>query len=381
MTAPATAPPPHRRVPQEAGLDELAAALERAPRHALDSESNSGFAYRERLCLLQLNVGGELWLVDLPALPVAADGTSHALDRLRPVLESPERRTILHGGEFDVGCLKRDYGLALRGVWDTQQAARLLGWQKTGYAALVEKLCGVALAKGFSPYDWARRPLPERALAYALDDVRYLPRVQQEIATAIAAADLEEELAIANATVETAEWSGGFDPAALWRLKGAGGLPRPALAVLTVLLAWRDRLGKHLDLPPGRVINHRLLLALSRTPPADEAGLRRAGLRGRRLARHGRELLEVLRSARRDPPPIPEPPARERLPPAVRHRRDRLKEWRRQEAARRGLPEQTVLPAAALEHLARHGAGDLAAVPQLGAKRARLYGAQLAELC
>jgi hypothetical protein len=34
-----------------------------------------------------------------------------------------------------------------------------------------------------------------------------------------------------------------------------------------------------------------------------------------------------------------------------------------------------------LEHLKRHGAGDLAAVPQLGAKRIARYGDKLKQLC
>ncbi|MGB6001486.1 MAG: hypothetical protein WBI00_13465, partial [Thermoanaerobaculia bacterium] len=83
---------PYRWIAEPQGLEELASALDAQGSHCLDSESNSGFAYEERLCLLQLNVGDELWLVDLLALAEE----SAALDPLRSVLESQSHTTILH---------------------------------------------------------------------------------------------------------------------------------------------------------------------------------------------------------------------------------------------------------------------------------------------
>jgi ribonuclease D len=67
--------------------------------------------------------------------------------------------------------------------------------------------------------------------------------------------------------------------------------------------------------------------------------------------------------------------------PGIRERERKLKAWRRREAERRGVPHQVVLPARSLEHLKLFGADDLEAVPQLGAKRSRLYGRDLARLC
>jgi ribonuclease D len=69
------------------------------------------------------------------------------------------------------------------------------------------------------------------------------------------------------------------------------------------------------------------------------------------------------------------------VPPEEESREQRLKDWRRGEAEKRKVPLQVVLPARALEYLKRHGAGDLAAVPQLGAKRGAGYGDKLRALC
>ena len=358
------------------GLRRLGAALEAAPEHAIDSEANSGFAYRERLCLLQVNVGERLWLVDLVALP-SEDGL---LEPLRPALESSRITTFLHGGEYDVGLLARDHGIRPAAIWDSQQAASLLGWPQTGYGTLVERICGVTLEKGHAFNDWARRPLAPKPLHYALDDVRYLPAVCRRLRELVRQADLEEEVEIAGRAVAEATWNGDFRPDGLWRIKGVRQLERKHLPVLAALWKWRDAAAREADMPAGRLINNALLLALARAAPRRPDELRRLGVRGRRLERWGRAVLRVIQRALDDPPAVPEPETAPRSAPAERDRGNRLRQWRRQESKRRGVTEQAVLPAAALRHLARHGAADLAAVPQLGAKRVRLYGDVLTRL-
>jgi ATP-dependent DNA helicase RecQ len=67
----------------------------------------------------------------------------------------------------------------------------------------------------------------------------------------------------------------------------------------------------------------------------------------------------------------------------TRAREDRLRDWRRQEAAQRGVPNVVVLPNPALEDLAARAAvsvDELAQHPDVGAKRAARYGAALVRL-
>lgn len=364
-------------IESSADLGRLARAVDAAPWVALDLEANSMFVYRERVCLVQINAGGELFVVDTLALADAPE----ALAPLAAALCDPQRPVWVHGGEYDVGCLKRDYGIALRGVFDTQQAASMLGWEKTGYGAVVERVCGVALPKGHSQYDWATRPLDGDALRYAIDDVAYLPQVAEHLREAVAAADLVEEVAIANATVEASEWRGGFDPAGFWRLKGIRDLPNRALPTLAALWSWRDGIARDQDLPPGRVIANDLLLALARNAPTNFGSLRKMGVKSRILSSHGDALLDLCKQCREEPGPVPERPWIREVGDTERAREDRLKDWRRGEAERRGVPLQVVLPAKSLEHLKIHGADDLTAVPQLGAKRAERYGEALRRCC
>jgi ribonuclease D len=385
--APAGPPPDFTWVQHPDGLAAVAAALAGAAWVALDTESNSMFVYRERMCLLQLNAGGTLFVIDTlalapaPGLDAAGEPVpSSALAPLRAQLERGDRRLYLHGGEYDVGVFKRDYGIQLGGIWDSQQAASFLGHERTGYGAVVERYCGISLDKGWAQYDWGTRPLDAAALRYAVDDVVFLPRIAAELEKDIAAAGLDEELALANAAVAETTWSGGFDPGGFWRIKGVRELAPHSLGILAALHAWRDAIARAADRPPGRMVNNETLLALARQAPTNYQLLKRIGVKGWLLSAHGEELIALIKANRSDPKPLPPRPRAREVLPIEEERERRLKDWRRAEAERRGVPLQVVLPARALEYLKQHGAGDLSAVPQLGAKRIALIGEHLRRL-
>ncbi len=375
----------HTWIATAADLPLVAEACRTAPWVALDSEANSMFVYREQMCLLQINAGGHLIVVDMVALlkEEGWDGSvpSRVLDPLKAELTRTDRPLWLHGGEYDCALLKRDFGITPAGVWDTQQAASLLGWPATGYGSVVEKLCGVLLAKAYTQYDWATRPLDPGALQYALDDVVHLPQCAELLKTEIAAADLVEEHAIACQAVTESTSGAGFDPAGFWKIKGIRDLPKECHGVLAALYTWRDGKAREANLPAGRIINNESLLIVAKYAPLSFQQLKKAGVKSWVLSDHGEALIEVIRNAKAEPPVVPEPPRRREVDDAEEDRETRLKDWRRAESERRKVPLQVVLPAKAIEHLKRYGANDLSAVPQLGSKRIGLYGEKLIALC
>ncbi|MEK7413425.1 MAG: HRDC domain-containing protein [Planctomycetota bacterium] len=361
-------------VSDPAVMAEVAAACAAASWIALDTESNSMHAYQEQCCLVQVNAGGVMFVLDPIALGREVFGS------IKSSLEDPAKTVWLHGGEYDCAVMRRDFGIQLRGVFDSQQAASMLGFEKTGYGSVVERMLGVQLAKEFSQYNWKTRPIEDGAMAYAIDDVRYLPTAAEQLRTLITEADIVEEVNLANRAVEDSEWGGGFDPGGFYRVKGARELPRPSLPVLAALWAWRDETAKTLDLPPGRVINNETLLSLVRRPVVTFQQLKHVGVKGWLLAQHGVALLDCLKGAIANPPAVPPPVKHRDVEPIEEEREKRLKDWRRSESDRRKVPLQVVLPARALEYLKRYGSADLTVVPQLGAKRIALYGEKLTEL-
>jgi ribonuclease D len=376
--------PEHRWVRDPSTLAELAATMLAAPWVALDSEANSMFVYRERVCLIQLNVAGALWIVDPLALTEGASPEQRR-DRLAALaapLADPRVRIWMHGGGNDVVGLEREFGLRMTHVFDTQQAASFLGWPKTGYAAVVEAICEVRLAKEHTQYDWGQRPIDAGALRYALEDVIHLPTIGAELRERIAAADLEEELELANhAVTQTSAVEPGFDPARMWRLKGATELRADRLPVLTAVYAWRDAKGQELDYPPGRLIANEPLVHLAAHAPRDREALRKTRLRGAFIREYGDELLAVIERALAEPPEVPARVDRRKRPPQDVAARDKaLRNWRREEAERRGVPAHVVLPPRALDWLATHGYARVAECPELGRKRLDRYGDALAAM-
>lgn len=377
--------PPHEWLDRPEQLAALGEALKAVPWLALDCEANSMFVYRERLCLLQLNLAGRLVVVDPLPLLVAEgwDGSapSKSLEALRPGLERTDRRLWLHGGEYDCSLLRRDFGINLGGVWDTQQAASMLGWEQSGYGAVVAKTLDIHLAKAHAQEDWGRRPLATEAIRYALDDVIHLPKAGEILAAAVAKADIEEEHAIANAAVAATTSHIGFDPAAMWKVKGIRDVSRSNLGVFLALYTWRDGLARQADKPPGRLINNEVLLVLARHAPTSFQQLKLSGVHGRIMSAHGDELLALIKDAKSKPLNLPDVPRQREVAEHEEKLEDKLKDWRRAEAANRGVPLQVVLPAKALDHIKRHGASELSSVPQLGPKRIARYGAKLLDLC
>jgi ribonuclease D len=372
----------YRWIDDTSGIAALDAELDHLAWLTVDTESNSMHVYQERICLIQLNLGyadgrRQMVVIDPLQLPKARE----SLGRLAEVFEDPALPIWLHGGEYDVVCFDRDYGIRLQGVWDSQQAAAMLGFQRSGYGAVVEQQLGVKLAKAHAAYDWATRPLDEDALGYAIDDVRYLPDVIGKFMDQVAAADIEEELAIANRAVEEVQARAtGYDPSAIWRLKGIRDVPQQHLPILVALHRWRDELGAERDCPPGRIIANELLVALARNAPTAFGQLKRMRMRSSTLRDIGDGIIEQVKAAKDNPPDVPAPVARREPDPREREREKALKAWRREESERREVPTQLVLPARALEHLKRFGGEELGEVPQLGDKRIARYGATLRKL-
>src|SRR6202171_6669514 len=135
----------------------------RSPRGGLDTESNGFHAYFEKVCLLQIATPAGDWAVDTLAL---------GLSPLVPLLADPAREPILHAAEYDVLCMKRDYGFSFGRIFDTHAAAKTLGIEKVGLHDLLADQLGGQLAVGEQRSDWGGRPLTARQLAYTLSGVR-----------------------------------------------------------------------------------------------------------------------------------------------------------------------------------------------------------------
>ena len=87
----------------------------------------------------------------------------------------------MHGADYDISLFRMTFDWAPDEILDTQIGARFLGAERFGLAYLLEEEYGVQVSKQSQKADWSRRPLSEKMLEYAFNDVRYLIDLGQKI--------------------------------------------------------------------------------------------------------------------------------------------------------------------------------------------------------
>jgi ribonuclease D len=354
-------------------LADLVASLTGRRAIALDTESDSLHHHREKVCLVQIGVEEGGWLID----PLAA----RDLSPLAPLLADPAVVKVLHGADYDVTTLKRDFGFTFASVFDTMIAARVLGRPEIGLQALLRTEFGIALAKDSQKDDWSRRPLTPTQETYALADVAHLIPLHDRLV-----AGLEElgrlawvgEECAAVAALEPARR--GRDADAWQKVKGARRLSRRQQAVLQAVFAWRDAIADRTDVPAFKIVSSETLMDLAERHPATVEELRAMKGLSPRVHREAGALLETIARAWALPedawPHMPVAP-RPVVSEATRRRIDALRTWRTAEAKRLALDVSVVLPQRLLERVAEAAPrtpSDLEAVEGLRRWRRDTFG-------
>jgi ribonuclease D len=354
-------------------LPRLRDELARDPLLGVDTESNSMYAYRERVCLIQLSTRVTDYLVD-PLSGVK-------IEPLGEFFEDSIIEKVFHAAEYDIICMKRDFSFAFNNLFDTMIASRVCGMKNFGYGALLSEILGIASDKSHQRDDWGRRPLPADSLLYAQMDTHYLPALRDDFARRLTemnrwqdAREAFYELTLVDAARRE------FDPEGYWRLALPNQLTRRQSAVLRELYLLRDELARQRNLPTFKVMQDKLLLALAQVTPTSLAELEQVeGVGQGTLHRYGGRILAAVaagKAARPPRPPAPEPPA----DPVVVERYTALREWRKTLAAERGIESDVIIPKDTLWLVAEANPrtlDDLRTVQGVTSWRLEQYGAAM----
>ena len=374
---PSSALQPPTLVADDTTLAALVSDLARHPVVAVDTESNSLHAYRERVCLIQFSTTDADFIVDPVRLP--------DVRALAPFFANPDQVKVFHAAEGDLVGLRRDFRFEAANIFDTMSAARTLGWPQVGLASILDARFGVTLNKKYQRADWKRRPLTPEQLDYARMDTHYLVALRDIQLEALAAAGRSDEAheeferlaRLPGAPEKTAP-----DPLAFWRAKGARELTPAQAAVLQALFAYREQQAERQDRPLFKVFGEDTLIDLARRAPRQAEALKSApGMSPDQIARHGPGLLQAIQIGLDAPPQCP--PQTEREPDEVQNRYDRLHTWRKNTAKARGVESDVILPRSALWDLARRpprSLDQLAGIADFGPWRRQAYGQEILAL-
>lgn len=322
---------------RQSALKNLARELLTQPIVAVDTESNSLYAYRERVCLIQFSYPKADYLVD----PLALDD----LSPLAEVFAQPRIEKVFHAAEYDLICLRRDFGFEFENLFDTMLSARMVGREAVGLGSLLEEEFGVTLDKRYQRANWGQRPLPEHLLSYARLDTHYLIPLRERLAAQLKQRGLwelaqEDFRRMPQLNNRQNGENRGDDP---WRINGAQDLTPQKAAVLQALCRYRDEVARALDRPLFKVIGDKTLLEIAQACPQDEWELRKLpGMTERQVAHHGRGLLLAVQRGLKSAPI--HPPQNERPDDHYLLRLEALREWRKTTAQKMGVPSDVVLP-------------------------------------
>jgi ribonuclease D len=267
----------------------------RAGRLGLDTEFMPEGRYRPLLCLVQVVVENDVWVLD----PLAGFDPAP----LAAVLADPAVELVVHAGRQDVAILRREWRTDVTSVFDTQVAAGFAGFSaQAGYSGLLHDVLRIRLPKTASFTRWDARPLTDEQIRYARGDVEHLLPLADDIR-----ARLEPRGRLEWAREEcrvVAMASDERDPEEVWRrLPRTVGLDPRERAVARELAAWRERTAEREDRPVGAVVRDPTIVELAKRQPSGRREL--AQIRGVNpdvVRRRGDDLIAAIQRGRAAPP-------------------------------------------------------------------------------
>ena len=312
-------------------VENLASQL----RVAVDTESNSLHAYREQVCLIQFTSLKTDYLVD----PLKVSD----LSKFGPIFENPKIEKIFHAAEYDLICLRRDFGFTFANLFDTMQAARILGYPAVGLDKLLGDKFQIKLDKRHQKANWGARPLSKEQIHYARLDTHYLfdlrdvleQELREKDRLEFALEDFNRACIIEDQKIKTngESWE---------RFAGRKDLSLRELTILSKLCKWRDKEAEKLDRPPYKVVMDDIFITMSKNIPEEKVDLSAAGMSEKQIKLWGDNILSAIRLGLESP--LVERKKPETKPDPVLRRLEKLKAWRKAAGAEMKVESDIVLP-------------------------------------
>jgi ribonuclease D len=299
----------HPLISDSATLANLCARMADADYVCVDTEFMRESTYYPELCLIQIADDKEAAAID-PMAP--------GID-LKPLLdllvENHDVLKVVHAGGQDIEIVYNLTGKTPFPLFDTQVAAMALGQgEQIGYSNLVDSWLGIAVDKGARFTDWARRPLDERQIEYAIGDVRHLskifPKMLERLRKTGRGVWLDQEMERLGDIANYAN-----DPDLAWKRVRISGRKPEVLGRLKALARWRELEAQAKDLPRGRIVKDETLGDMAGHPPKKQADLAR--VRGLSATWAGNDIGGRLMEAIEGAQPLGEdelPPRDDRKP-------------------------------------------------------------------
>jgi ribonuclease D len=347
-------------------LREFCAGLAAEPFITVDTEFMRETTYWPKLCLIQ---------AASPTSAAIIDPLAEGLD-LEPFLALMRDESILkvfHAARQDVEIFVK-LGAMPKPMFDTQVAAMAAGFgDQVSYEALVRQMLRQEVDKGSRFTDWARRPLSEAQLVYALGDVTHLAALYPKLRDRLQKdGRLDWVMAEMEDLTDPALYD--TDPEKAWKRLKPKKFSAKYLAPFIATAVWRERAAQERDQPRGRILKDEAIDEIAAQAPTDPDAFNRLRSvpKGFGASRLGLELSAELKRVMADPeahaPKLERPAHNQPAPPSVV---ELLKVLLKAKSDNAGVATKLIANVADLEKIAL---SDDADVDALKGWRRQLFG-------
>jgi len=340
-------------------------------RLAVDTESNSLHAFREQVCLVQISSTNADYLIDPLVLK--------DLSALAPFFSDPKIEKIFHASEYDLVCLRRDFGFSFANLFDTMHAARVLGYPAVGLDRLLSDKFKIQTDKRHQKANWAARPLTKEQIHYARLDTHYLFDLRDVLEKELRE---KERLTFAEEDFTRAclfdEQKHKNNIESWERFASRKDLSLRDLTILAHLCKWRDMEAEKLNRPVYKVIMDDTLVTMSKNSPQHKVDLSALGLSEKQIHLWGDGVLAAIRQGASAP--LVERKQAEARDDAYLRRLEKLKVWRKKTGLEIGVESDVILPKPYVSAIAEKppkSLDELASLMKETPTRVEKYGAQI----
>ena len=296
-------------------LNDALSIISNGNMFAIDTEFLREKTYYPQLCLIQIAGNGIHFAID----PIAGDLD---LSQLWDLLQDEAITKVFHAGRQDIEIFFHLTGKVPANIFDTQIASMVCGLgDQVGYDKLVHHFLGKTIDKSSRFTDWSKRPLSEKQISYALDDVIYLeqiyPLISAQLANEQKMSWIEEE---ANILKASSTYDVNVDEVyKRIKIRTNKGI---ILNRLKHLARFRETECQRRDLPRGRFLKDETLMDLAATAPRTvQAVAKIRGLGNQKSDWLAKQLVSLIDQADSVPknewPELAEKKSKERAPAAV----------------------------------------------------------------
>ena len=273
--------------------DALEALVNRAlntPCVGIDTEFVWDQTYYPRLGIVQVGLAeNDCYLIDTVTLS--------DLSPIGVLIADPHTVKILHDAQQDLWILRRITDAVPCNIFDTRCAAGFVGLNSTLSLSNLLRLClNIQLPKTETRTNWLRRPLSDKQLEYAIDDVRYLPALCEHLLTDIHRRGRKNWLVEEFHQYDIPQLYDDRTPEEQYtRVKGTGRLSRRDMAIVRELATWREKKARQVDRPKNRVISDDAIVQIARRKPQSIRSLKQMrGIPGSTVNRYSNSLLSTV---------------------------------------------------------------------------------------